>query len=418
MPAKRTQSVKSEKKARYEELKSMVYTSDNNITIVPKPSEAKLMLRLSEKLGEVYGDDDLSKAFDIFTHIFPRFFLADKKAKLKEAKDHYKYLMETAGAPPKPKSAYGYLCADDHIRNKVKKQLSDAGIKVTATEITKALSEMWRSSKYREYREDGELTDAATKKKYTYTEKALKYAKMREEAKTLYHAFCDQHGIEIKGKTTSNRRGKNGPKAKAPLTIFIENNQEMYEEFITEYVSEHGGRKDSDIAKKYAKSKMQTEYTLLSASESKVYKDMAKEYKLKLTKKEEEDVEEDVEEEDPLNEPNVKTSPIVKDRSSKDRSSRDKSPRDSLLSRIQNVQRDIQNSQNSQQRDQSIEIEIERRSNRVPNSTEIERSIEEELEELDEGNLNGFEDEDEEFDIFDYDDDDESDLILSKFGYI
>jgi len=123
MPAKRSQSMKSEKKARFEELKSMVYTSENYITLKAKPSEAKLMLRLSEKLGEIYGDDDLSKAFDIFTHIFPRFFLADRKAKLQEAKDHYKHLMETKGAPPKPKSAFAYFCADDEVRDKVKKRL-------------------------------------------------------------------------------------------------------------------------------------------------------------------------------------------------------------------------------------------------------------------------------------------------------
>jgi len=182
----------------------------------------------------------------------------------------------------------------------------------------------------------------------------------------------------------------------------------LYEDYITEYVSEHGGKKDSDTAKRYAKSKMQTEFTLLSPSESKVYKDMAKEYKLKLAKTEEEVA---------IDEPEVRSPPIdrsprdrsPRDRSPRDRSPKDRSPRDNLLTRLKNIQ---SGSQNRQTQESESELEIERQSNKVPRSLDVDYDDDE----IEDGDLNGFDDE--EFDIFDYEDDDESDLILEKFGCI
>ena len=415
------------RKALYNEFMSMSHTTEGHITLIPKASEAKLMCRLHESLMLIQQKVNESESlthedtYNVFVNIWPRFFLADKKEQAKKKKTAYETLVKEKGAPPKPTTAFAYFCKDEEIRGKVKKQLNKKGESVTATAITKVLSEIWKSEQYRTYSSNGRLTDAATKKKYDYTEKALVFADMRVEAIKKYEAFCAQNGIELKKSSTNSKTSTRERKAtsKLPITIFIEENPELVKKYEQEYIEKHGG-KQGDDCRRFVKSKIQVDFTLLDEDEKQEYKDKSKATKVaKATKpakaqwgidelqieiatkstkakKSVKEVEPDVESADESEEESVNVSRVSQ--TSKDE------PRNTLdrLKAHKKTKVPVPPSSNSIHED---EVENDDDTDVEAGGFDDDTDVEAE----------GFDDED---DIFDYEDDDESDAILKQFSRV
>lgn len=398
----------AERKALYTEFMSMTHTTEGNITLITKSSEAKLMFRLHESLmriqKKVNEREELTSAdtFEVFVNVWPRFFMADKKADTKNKKKEYDVLIQTDNAPPKPLSAFAYFCKDETIRNKVKRQLKSEGKPVLATSVTKILSELWKSDTYRDYSTEGSLTDSATKLKYDYTAEALVFAKMRAEAVKAYNSYCESRGIQTKktnGTTKATAREKKTT-SKLPITIFIEDRPDLVSEYEREFIEEQGG-KQGENCKRYVKSRMQTAFTLLPESEKQIYKNKSKATKVAPPKKDE--AQWGIDELQLTQKPSPqKPSPIDDDEFEVERKpSKATKPRVSVKDKIEQALRE----QASQEQARKL----------IPSSESINSADEM----SDAESMNGFDDDDEDDgDIFDYNDDDESEAILRQFGLI
>jgi hypothetical protein len=141
-------------------------------------AEKKFFKALNSYIETIVEDWDAEEFKEVFEKNIPRLMKKEKKA----------------DAVKKPKTVFICFSTDPKIRDKVKNENPGA----TAKEITSKIGELWKSTSYRKYSNEGKHVDSKSGKTFDYRmDKVKKWFDMVKNDKTRYVEEMEEKGLEI-----------------------------------------------------------------------------------------------------------------------------------------------------------------------------------------------------------------------------